>query len=405
MLEIIILKSMLDYNYYNKYFNIISQIRDLEKEYISILRSIQEYYNKYPDKKEITVDEIETYYKTKNPFKKDEIANTIFNDLKKVEINNEELIKDSLNKLAERYIAYRISLLAEEGMTGTSEGVIPEIEKQIANYYSLLEEITQEDQNIVDESLSELLQEDKDSGLKWRCTFLQETFGGVKPGTLIHFFAYSEVGKTTLGISEATYQARQLKGTDEKILYLGNEEPLKRTKLRAYCALCGTNKIGLDKNVEKAEKFWKENGGNNLVFLDNVITINMVEAYMEKFKPRIVWIDQGPKVNPTHKIDSRVERLQVLYNQYRKLAKKHQCAIITLGQADKDAEKRKWLSATNVDGSKVGLQGECDGLVGIGKIMDPEHEHIRYLSICKNKLTGILGRGTAVFVKERFRYE
>ena len=133
MLEIIILKSMLDYNYYNKYFNIISQIRDLEKEYISILKSIQEYYNKYPDKKEITVDEIETYYKTKNPFKKDEITNTIFNDLKKVEINNEELIKDSLNKLAERYIAYRISLLAEEGMTGTSEGVIPEIEKQIAN--------------------------------------------------------------------------------------------------------------------------------------------------------------------------------------------------------------------------------------------------------------------------------
>ena len=92
-------------------------------------------------------------------------------------------------------------------------------------------------------------------------------------------------------------------------------------------------------------------------------------------------------------------------SRYREMAKEYDCALVSLGQADNAADGKRWLHLGNLDGSKVGIPGELDWCLGIGKTNDHGYEFIRYLSIAKNKLTGIYGRSEANFDPTTCRYK
>jgi hypothetical protein len=117
--------------------------------------------------------------------------------------------------------------------------------------------------------------------------------------------------------------------------------------------------------------------------------------------PRVVVIDQGPKLNVPNRRLEGVARLQYLYNRYRDLAGEYDCSIITLGQADNAAENKKYLNLNNMDSSKVAIPGELDFCLGIGRVNDPGYENVRYLNVCKNKLTGLYGSEQVTFEADK----
>jgi hypothetical protein len=157
-------------------------------------------------------------------------------------------------------------------------------------------------------------------------------------------------------------------------------------------------------NYDAAWEAWIKRGGENLKFIGSIAHISQVIQKLERFKPRVVIIDQGPKVQTYGNLEG-VARLQQLYNQYRDLANEYDCSIITLGQADNLAENRKYLNLNNLDSSKVAIQGELDWCLGIGRIDTEGFEEVRYLNSCKNKLTGRYGRGEVLFDINRCRFK
>ena len=99
-----------------------------------------------------------------------------------------------------------------------------------------------------------------------------------------------------------------------------------------------------------------------------------------------------------------VSRLQKLYNRYRELAKEYNVIFISLGQADSASEGKKLIGLNNLDQSKVGIPGELDWCLGIGKVHDKGQEDVRYLNVAKNKLTGIYGSTQVIVDTQKCRY-
>jgi replicative DNA helicase len=166
----------------------------------------------------------------------------------------------------------------------------------------------------------------------------------------------------------------------------------------------GWDTAQLELNPAGAEDLFAKKGGGKIHLIGSVSHITDVEKYIAKFNPVVAFIDQGPKVvYPGKDLDS-VERKQKLYNRLRELAKKYNVAIVTLGQADAESDNRKFLGLNNLDGSKVGIPGELDWCMGIGKLDDEAYAGTRFLSICKNKLRGATGHGTVLLDVPRCRF-
>jgi hypothetical protein len=263
-------------------------------------------------------------------------------------------------------------------------GMIDEIENDVCNL-----------------PIRELFAKVTGEGLTFRLKFLQDTYGFLRPGTLGHIFARPDAGKTSLALNELVYMAGQLTD-DQCVLYLNNEEGIERIKARAMSAMLSVKPTWIMGNYDKAWQMWCKGNGERIKFIGGINHISKVIQKLERFAPKVIVIDQGPKVDTYGSLEG-VQRLQILYNQYRDLANEHDCSIITLGQADNNAENRKYLSLNNLDSSKVAIQGELDWCLGIGRVDAEGFEEVRYLNSVKNKLTGRYGRGECTFDIQKCR--
>ena len=397
MIDISIFKPLLEKATYDKYKGVIFSIPSMEAETKVILSTIKDYYSHYPEKDSITVDELKLHFTNSNPvIKTPDTYQKLLDRLYSADISNVELLIDSINRLAETATASLIMADCLELVNNYRPGSLPGITKHLEYYDKLTSNLNTAEAAVCNMTLEELIRMDSVvNGVNWELPFLQDAVGPLKPGTLGHIFAYSETGKTSLGIFELVHYAQKLVEPD-CALYLGNEEPVYRTKLRAYSALMNRDKDTIITNRSKAEEIWKARIGSKLKFIDDVRHISQVEQYIQDFKPALVMIDQGPKVSiPGESND--VKKLQELYNRYRQLAVNNSLAIITLGQAESACSGRKWLQLNHMDMSKVGIPGELDLAIGIGRSDDEGMENNRYLSVCKNKLTGKHGQGFVIF--------
>jgi replicative DNA helicase len=185
---------------------------------------------------------------------------------------------------------------------------------------------------------------------------------------------------------------------------MNNEEAIETCRMRLISSLTGWDAGQLEENPSGAEELFARKGGGKIHLIGGVSHITDVEKYIQQFNPVVTVIDQGPKVMyPGKDLDS-VERKQKLYNRLRELAKKYNTAIMTVGQADAEADNRKFLTLNNLDGSKVGIPGELDWCMGIGKLDDEAYAGTRFLSICKNKLRGATGHGIVLLDVPRCRF-
>lgn len=405
MSDVTALKAILEYDTYVRYGPVLSELDNMQKEHRQILAGIKQYYETYKDKKAISMDELETYFFYLNPMVPKEPYVMLFNQMRSTELTNDQLIDDILHHVIEVHSMSKINLISNQVVEGSMATGITEIKNLMAEYDEAVGNMSSVDDLICNVALAELLALEKEGGVKWNLQFLTDKFGLLRPRTLGHIIARPDGGKTSFALHLIAYIAWQMKQMGKTLLFMNNEEDIRRVRLRLYSAMTGWAKDYIETHVKAAEEKFILKGGDTIKMVGEVDHINKVEALIHEVKPYVVVVDQGPKVNYPNPKLSEVERKQKLYARFRQMSLQYDCIFITIGQADSNAEGRQWIGLNNLDGSKVGIPGELDWCLGIGKSNEPGYEYTRYLNIAKNKLSPHYGRATVMFNVEKCRYD
>jgi len=297
----------------------------------------------------------------------------------------------------------RISGISLEVLNNQKSTGMEDVHNLMLEYKQLVAATKDAENDVCDASVAELFSPEPD-GLKWRLQFLNEKLGPLRKRTLGHIYARPDGGKTSLAISEATFLAHQM--ADRPILYLNNEEDIRRLKRWAICSMLNMPEQWVIDNLDEAEMLWQDHGGNNIKFIGSVDSLDQVQKYIETFNPRVVIIDQGPNVilPQVSKKMSEVGILKELYFNYRNFAKKYDTSLITLGQASEKAENRQILYLSHISDSKTHIPGHLDWALGVGFVDDPKFWGYRWLNIAKNKLGGRGQQKQVIFDSTKSRF-
>lgn len=407
--EIILLKFLLDKENFVKYFPYVKEL-NLEQESSTILNSIKQYFDEYPDKTHIDVQELITFNYLKNPLtKKKGVYEELFKKLEETNFNS-ALVEENFNNILEKYFGSEILFKISEALNDESSNFLPDVEKLIEEFKEAKLELDNSDKYFVESNLKDIFAKRKEfPGIKWRINSLNEHLGEIRPKTLGHVFARVDTGKTSFIISEESYWVQQIPD-GEYIIHMNNEEDGEKLKLRFYQSLLNCDEETLIKYPEQCEKEFERLGGKKLKLYDNaIISIEKIEKILKKYKCRILVIDQADKIHfiGMNKLGD-VARLQMVYAKLRELSKKYDCHILTVGQASVTAENKKWLMISDMDSSKTLKPGEFDYVIGIGALMGDASNlptEVRYLHLAKNKLgTGQHAQMEVLFDKPRALY-
>jgi len=275
MQEVTILKAMQDFQAFSKYSRVLLKIPNLEQDAKSVLLAIQKYYQKYPDKKTITHDELEAFYQYLNPLKKDlGSIGLIFSGMRAAEIANTELLQDLLNQTVEQYLSVDIADVATAVMQESRSSGIEDIRGLVRKYDEITGLIDEIENDVCSLSIRELFSKVTGEGLVFRLKWLQNTYGFLRPGTLGHIFARPDAGKTSLALNELVNFANQL--DDRPGLYLNNEEGIERIKARAMSAMLSVKPEWIMANFDQAEEMWRKGNGEKLKFIGGINHISKV---------------------------------------------------------------------------------------------------------------------------------
>lgn len=222
-------------------------------------------------------------------------------------------------------------------------------------------------------------------GVSWRYDEMNVMVGPLRAGDLAIVFGRPEIGKTSFVISELTNFATQI-GPDDKVVIFNNEEAGDKLLLRCYTTALNLDANKLSRVKDKKDAMVKALGGDKvLVYDDANTTVRDVERVCEAYKPKVIVFNVLDKVHGFTKMDE-VARLRRIAQWARELGKKHEAIIICVCQADGTAEGEKYIFKNQIYGSKTGVPGEADVIIGVG--YDPNEADIRYFHVSKNKLAG-----------------
>lgn len=283
----------------------------------------------------------------------------------------------------------QLSLNASEGSVGILSKIYEKVEQVKAG---LVEEDDLGDP--VTDDIHELLASASDAA---RWPFNIETLSrhvyGLGPSEFAVVFARPETGKSSFGVSLSAAPGGWCQ-QGARVLMLGNEESMKRTRLRAIQAWNGWSSKEVEAKPEEAVARFAAIKDRFIMKDVQEWDFNKVDRYITRFKPDIVIIDQLDKVNIDGSYNSSHEKLREVYRRAREMAKRHECALVAVSQASADAEGRTRLDFSMMENSKTGKAAEADLIIGIGKhgqSDDGEPDTMRFLNVSKNKLSGYHG--------------
>jgi replicative DNA helicase len=292
----------------------------------------------------------------------------------------EDVLEDQIKDLINRSLAYDLALEA----ISVSEG-----NKDFDSILTFIDKFNNkpkvEETEFISDNLEDLYNDTVlTQGLRWRLGSLNKSLGSLRQGDFGFVFARPETGKTTFLASEITYFAEQANGP---VLWFNNEEQGNKVKIRTFQATLGVTLTELFANRQGNNELYLQRTHGNLKIYDSAsINKRQIEHICRELNPKCIVIDQIDKLKGFEG-DRNDLRLTSIYQWARELAKMY-CPVIGVCQADVSGEGKKWLTMDNVAESKTGKQGEADFIIGIGKTHDLNFEHVRYLHLSKNKLSG-----------------
>ena len=400
-----LLKFMLVYNIYNKYYNIIYNILKNNKELNILLLYLNKLHEKH--KRDLTLEEYSIFVLTNCPEKDRETLNTILLGVKDVDTTS-GVLEDILVDLQNKQKAYEIAVQALEVSEGRKD--FSDLLVSVGNLKSTESVSVAPEDMFVTDDLGVLYEDQvKSQGLRWRLKTLNNMLGSLRKGDFGFIFARPETGKTTFLASEVSHFATQV---NRPILWLNNEEVGGKVKIRLYQAMLGVDLPTLYSDIPKHRDRYDELGGCYIKLYDSAaIHRKQVEALCQELQPSLIVFDQIDKIKGFQ--DDREDlRLGAIYIWARELAKMY-CPVIGVCQADVSGEGKRWLTMDNVANAKTAKQAEADWILGIGKTHNQSEEYLRHLHLSKNKLAGDLdsdpalrhGRESVKILADIARYE
>lgn len=384
---------------------VFSTMEHMDRDLKILFRLVKDYYDKYADETAIDSVALTAFYDYQYPSSREKPAfDALIIRLFQIDVK-EKLVTDLLEQMIERQFATDIVNQLLPVMEGRKFGVLQNLKENIDQYLSKLSDPPKE-LNLLNPcqlTVHELVkQEINDDGLRWPLDGLNYTIGGVRRKTLGIIFAYVDTGKTSFSVATAANFCRQLVNTEECVVYAGNEESAARLNLRLTQAFLTCARGDIKNDPEWAEEMRQQEGFGRIKILDSILTMDQVIKILEVYRPRVLFVDQGTKIETRIK-DNEVRAAQQLFNFYRESAKRYDCSIICVAQAVGEAENKKWLRLGDIYGSRVAIQGELDYAIGIGRrVEDANTELIRYFHVPKNKmLEGESAKFPATFYKDR----
>lgn len=374
MLESNVLFSLLNKENYTNYRNYLSK-KDFSRESLKVLDVIDEHYR--DNEGDLALDDlVNRFFSVHKP---DDYYKTFFESLRTKQ--PAESFKALLEAFKQRRIAQNLSATLYE----VSEGQRP-----ISEAFSLLDEL----RNPVDETKYEFVTDDINDlldnclttpGLKFRLKFLAKAIGSLRKGDFGFIVARPETGKTALLCSEVSHMALQLKDEDGPVIVFNMEDQGKKVKIRYIQATLGATIHQINQNRERAFAKYRALTKGKLWIYDNASPSRyLVESMCEKYKPSLIVFDQLDKVGGFNS-DREDLRLGQIYIWARELAKRY-CPVIGVCQSDGSGEGQEFLTMANISNSKTSKAAEADWILGIGATHEFGSEHLRGLSILKNKL-------------------
>lgn len=211
--------------------------------------------------------------------------------------------------------------------------------------------------------------------------------GGLLPGHHALIFGRTESGKTTFVINLIAGFIKQ----KQRVLYVGNEDPIDSIKARCVCRITGKSIQEVEADKASAIATYIARGGEDLLRLvhNSPGTIAEIEKEVQDFRPNVIVLDQIRNLSSGE--DGMTRRLEANAIMFRALLSKYQMIGVSVAQASDKSDRNSadspiYLSAGDVDSSRVGLPGTADLQIGIGGNAEMISRGQRMLSISKNKL-------------------
>jgi len=223
----------------------------------------------------------------------------------------------------------------------------------------------------------------KGPGVEWRLEDLNESIGQVHEGDNILIVKRPETGGTTFLTSEFTHMLDQLPDGKSAVIF-NNEEGGEKIGLRVLSSALNASSTEIEADPDKIEADYKTflNGREIAIYDKSGMSYKDIERVLKQHPEYwLVGINVLAKVQGWNRLDG-VARLQAQSEFTRSIAKKGH-AVMSVLQADAEAEGKQFLTQSNVHGSKTDVAGEADVMIMIGK--DPDSPGLRYISITKNK--------------------
>lgn len=395
-----------DKDHFTKYHGITSKLI-FDKEIEVLYKLIAAYYTKYGTHSYIGSDELTSFFNLQYPTIKDkDLYTDLIDSIFFLDVSD-SVIKDIISALVEKDYSNRIIDKLTPVLTENKTNILETIEEDLREYTNVFATSLDDENFFVEDSLQEILEKNiTGDGIEWRLTCLQDALGSLRGGVLGHIAARPETGKTSFLASEISYFASQL-SESECGLWINNEEKGSKVKLRLFNSILNSNTDKIVNNIDAAVDLFDKRGGNKIKIRDSAyVSLDDIRSMIKRYTPRFVVVDQGDKIKfaGAHRLDTPI-MLKELYKQFREIAKEFDTPVITVGQAGFEAHGKKWIDESMLDYSRTGKAAEMDFIVCIGKTLGEEGANLRYLNVCKNKMTGRHPRLTVNFNEETARYE
>ena len=211
--------------------------------------------------------------------------------------------------------------------------------------------------------------------------------GGVLPGHHLLIFGRTEIGKSAFVINLVAGFIKQ----KQRVLFIGNEDEINNVKARFVCRITGKTMQEVEAEKGSAVSCYKQRGAEDLLRLVHMQpgTIEEIDKECDSFRPSVVVLDQIRNLGSAE--EGMTRRIEANAIAFRSLLSKYSLVGVSVTQASDKSERNSadlpvWLSAGDVDSSRVGLPGTADLMIGIGGSQEMISRGQRALSICKNKL-------------------
>jgi replicative DNA helicase len=378
-----------------------------EAEMKDIYKTIKTAHERYDT--DISIPELRNLFDNENPIATGAYKANVYDVMSAIdstEAINPEISKDliaGLWKRAECTKLANLALEASEGRDDVWNTIISLVDKHRESF------LPEDEIEFAPDDIYELLATATDAGrFPFNLKSLHDKVYGIGRREFMAVYATPNVGKTAFML---TLCAGPDGWADQghRILYVGNEEDVARSKLRAIMAYTGMNSADIEIDPHAAVTRY-QSINEHLKFLNFVDhDISRLDAIQAKYKFDIVVIDQLDKISIGGNFGATHEKLREIYRQAREFAKRHDCAVIGMSQASNDARGKTRVTPFEMEGSKIGKAAELDLAIGIGAldqgdVVDTEPDMTRYLTVGKNKLNGWHGTVTCMLDAKVSRY-